>query len=108
MFPITRAMIADMVENETCIGKTVELHYTTGPNAEFPVYMTFTGYSTPFGEPHVNINYILHNKNTETYYTPTAFSFSVREFCIDMRVHTHRESSVFVSEIDHIESTWEV
>ena len=108
MYAITRADIADMVEDKSCLGKTIELHYSSGPNKQHPVFMTFTGYSTPYGYPNGEINYILHNKNTDKYYDPTAFSFGVEEFCAGMRAPEHECSGVFVSVMEDMTPTWEV
>ena len=71
--------VADMAEDRSIIGHTIELTYESGVNSTYPIRMTFTGYhETTNGDTY--IDYILHNPNTEDYRTPKPFEFQLREF----------------------------
>lgn len=91
---ITRTELADMIDNESIIGKCVEFIYLDGPNSKYPLYMEFTGYSTPYEYGNLYINYNLTNPNTEKYVETQEFSFDKEDFITNLLEGENRLESI--------------
>lgn len=89
---LTNTEFADMVEDLSIIGKTVELRYTAGPNTEHPVIMEFTGYN----DVEDRISYILTNLNTEKRHFKYPYGFSKSEFVYSTLNPDHRHESITI------------
>jgi len=76
---VTCQEMADLVEAEEVVGKTLQMVHKSGPNHPHLVTMQFTGfYNNDYG--YRQITYILTNPNVEDYVLPREFSFSKQEF----------------------------
>lgn len=101
---LTRAELADMIDNESIVGKCVEFIYSTGPNSQYPLFMEFTGYSDPYGYGSRNVDYNLTNPNTEKYVDTQGFTFNKEEFILNLLQGENRLESITI--IDNQEPEW--
>jgi len=96
MGELTRTELADMIDDESIIGKCVEFIYADGPNSKYPLYMEFTGYSDPFGYNSEHVNYNLTNPNTEKYVETQGFTFNKAEFITNLLQGENRLESMTI------------
>ncbi len=75
---LTRQKLADMIDDETILGKKVEFVYDTGMNRPHPVYMEFIEFFCMGHQEYVK--YLLTNENTEKFKTAKEFQFHKQNF----------------------------
>jgi hypothetical protein len=78
----TRDQVADMVADGSCVGKKFEFTYRTGQNRDYPLTMEFV--ASTFDDDR-EVEYILHNPNTEKYREPQLMTYRRDNFINSMR-----------------------
>jgi membrane protease subunit (stomatin/prohibitin family) len=105
---ISQEQYYDMVNSESCIGKTVELTYKDGQNKDFPVYITFNKFVYEPSEGDTIMYYTLLNKNTDKYQTPKPFQYSKHEFLHGIRHSDATRKAIRVLQNMWREPSWEI